>query len=264
MRTLTLSTAILFILAACSGGAGSAAPSPASSPSAGIVDAVGDWRLVEGSDGGAAIPLVKGSDVTMTVSGSQVSGRSACNLYGGEIIVVDGEVRFGAMFMTEMACDEPIMASEAAFMAAMGKVRAARRDGERLTLTGAGVTLVFEWVEPPPTADIVDTTWVLDSIITGDAVSSVMGDPATLVLAADGALTGTTGCRSFTGRYTEANGEIRFVEFAMDQTDCDPGLAAQDSHVVSVLGDGFRATVEGQRLTLSSTGNIGLGYTVAP
>lgn len=263
MRTFAaLSFTLLFILAACSGGAGSPAPSP--SPSAGIVDAIGDWRLVEGSDGGVAIPLIKGSDITMTVAGSQVSGRSACNHYGGEITVVNGQVRFGMMSMTEMACDEPVMASEAAFIAAMAKVRAASRDGDRLSLTGPGVTLVFEWVEPLPTADIVDTTWVLDSIIAGDAVSTVMGDPATLVLAADGSLKGSTGCRSFTGRYTKANGEILFTDFAMDQTTCDPGLAAQDSHVVSVLGDGFRFTVEGQRLTINSTGNIGLGYTVAP
>jgi heat shock protein HslJ len=100
-------------------------------------------------------------------------------------------------------------------------------------------------------------------LITGEAVSSVVGDPATLALAPDGSLTGGTGCRTFTGHWREANGEILFNEFGMDEGECDPALAAQDNHVVGVLGDGFRAAVEGQRLTLTSTGNLGLGYLTA-
>lgn len=228
-----------------------------------MVDATGDWRLVSGSDGGVAIPLVDGHDVTMTVAGTQISGRSACNLYGGEMVVVDGEVRFEQTSMTAMACEEPVMAAEAAYLAAMAKVRGAVRTGDRLTLTGPGIELVFERLEPPPTAAIVGTTWLLDALITGDAVASVMGDPATLRLDADGSFTGSTGCRTFSGRYTVANGEILFTDFAMDGTECAADLAAQDGHVVSVLGDGFRASVEDQRLTLTATGNEGLGYVVA-
>lgn len=261
MRSVAgLLAALLLLLAACGGTTGNRTPSPSPSGGTGMVDAIGDWRLVEGEDAGVAIPLVEGHDVTMTVAGSRVSGRSACNQYGGEIVVEGGQVRFGATSMTEMACEEPVMASESAFHVAMAKIRAAHREGDRLTLSGDGVRLVFAWVEPPPTAEIVGTTWRLDSLITGEVVSSVMGDPATLVLAADGSLTGGTGCRTFTGRWTEANGEILFNELSMDQGECDPALAAQDDHVVGVLGDGFRAAVDGQRLTLTSTGNLGLGY----
>lgn len=256
MRTIFALVVTGLLLAAC-GGTGS---SPTPSGGSGTVDAAGDWRLVEGADGGVAVPLVAGHDITMSVVGSQISGRSACNHYGGEIVVEDGQIMFGAMSMTEMACEEPVMASESAFHAALAKVRAASRDGDRLTLIGQGVTLVFAWVEPPPTAEIVGTTWILDSLIAGEAVSSVMGDRATLVLAAGGTLSGGTGCRTFTGRWTEANGEILFTAFAMDQVECESALAAQDSHVVTVLGDGFRAAVEGRRLTLTGTGNVGLGY----
>jgi heat shock protein HslJ len=228
-----------------------------------MVDAVGDWQLTRGTVDGIDIPLVAESPVTMTVEGSRVSGRAACNQYGGEMVVADGEVSFGALMQTEMACEEPLMSIESAFLGAMSRVRAAALDGDALTLRGPGVELAFERLEPPPTADIVGTDWLLDTIITGDAVSTIMGDPATLRLEADGTVTGSTGCRTFQGRYTEANAEILFTDFAMDQTECPADLSSQDDHVVTVLGDGFRAAVDGQRLTLTSTGGLGLSYVVA-
>jgi heat shock protein HslJ len=269
-RLATLFLGLTLLLAACGGAASSgspapgstADPNPSSSPGggSGTIDGTGDWRLVSGTNAGAPIPLVPGSDITMTVDGSQISGRSACNQYGGEIIVANGQVQFGPLFMTEMACEEPVMASEAAYHAALAGVRAATRDGDTLTLSGEGVELIYERLAPPPVADIVGTVWVLESLITADAVSSVMGEPALLVLDPNGSFTGSTGCRSFTGRYTIANAEIMFTEFAMDQTTCSPELASQDSHVTSVLGDGFRAEVDGDRLTIAGTGNEGLGY----
>lgn len=260
-RAPALSLLLLGAIAVISACGTPTTPSPSAPPVAGMVDATGDWRLVEGTSGGAPIPLVAGSDITMSVAGSQISGRAACNQYGGETVVVDGVVRFGLLSMTAMACDDPVMAAEAAFVGALDDVRAATLEGDRLTLAGDGVSLDFERLAPPPTAEIVGTTWVLDTLFTADAASSVMGERATLRLEDDGSLSGSTGCRSFTGRWTEANGEIVFTDYAMDQTECDPALADQDGHVVTVLGDGFRATVDGQRLTLSAQGNVGLGYT---
>lgn len=248
--------AALLVIAACGGPAASPAPSGGN----GMVDATGDWRLVEGVDGGVAIPLVEGADITLMVEGSQVSGRAACNQYGGEIIVDGGQVRFGPMSMTEMACDEPVMASEAAYLAALGKVGAAAIDGDRLTLSGPDVELIFERLQPPPAAALVGTTWVLDSLITGDAVSSVMGDPATLQLGADGLVSGSTGCRTVTGRYEVRDGLLVLTELGIPDLPCDPMVAGQDDQVVTVLGSGPVVTIDGQRLTLMGRSGQGLGY----
>ncbi len=118
-----------------------------------MVDATGDWRLVSGTNAGAAIPLLPGVEITLSVEGSHVSGRSACNQYGGDVVVEGGVIRFGPMAMTEMACEEPAMTAEAAYAAALGNVRAAARDGDRLTLSGPGVELVYERVEAGPGTD---------------------------------------------------------------------------------------------------------------
>lgn len=260
---LLLGLALIALIAAACGGSASS-PSPSPSGGTGMVDATGDWQLTRGTNAGVAIPVGDDVVITLTVAGSKVSGRAACNMYGGDIVVVAGQIQFGAMFMTEMACQEPAMSAESAYLAALGKVRAATRDGDVLTLIGPGVDLEFERLVPPPPAALLGTTWTLDSIITGDSVSSVMGDPATLVLGADGSVNGSTGCQGFTARSTESNGVLRLSDLAGDGAPCAAELSAQDAVVLAILGSELRATIDGQRLTLTGPDGRGLGYIASP
>jgi heat shock protein HslJ len=233
---------------------------PGPSPSAAEpVDLTGDWQLASGTVDEAPFPVVEEAPITLSVEGREIGGRAACNHYGGELVVDGSGSRLEISSMTEMACEDPVMAAEAAYLAALPRARAAALDGDRLTLTGAGVELVFERLAPPPLAELVGTDWVLDSLVVGDAVSSVAGERATLRLDADGSFHGGTGCRTFSGRWVAASGVISPTDLAMDQTECEPALADQDSHVVSVL-EGFRATVDGQTLTLTGQGGDGLIY----
>jgi len=225
----------------------------------GIIDATGDWQLSSGMVDGVRFPVVADAPITMTVQGAQISGRSACNHYGGEIVVEGGSVRFGLMSMTEMACQEPVMTAEAAYFAALARIVGVSRDGDRLVLAGPGVQLDFDRLPPVPIAELVGADWVLESIAKGDVVSSVAGQPATLRLDSDGTFVGSTGCRTFSGRWVTANGGISPTDFGMDQTECPPDLAAQDGHISSVL-EGFRASVDGRTLTLTGNGGDGLVY----
>ena len=43
-----------------------------------------------------------------------------------------------------MACEEPIMTLEGAYLAGLAKIDAARMDGDALVLTGPGTELRFE------------------------------------------------------------------------------------------------------------------------
>jgi heat shock protein HslJ len=86
-----------------------------------------------------------------------------------------------------------------------------------------------------------------------------MGERATLELYTDGSMLGSTGCRSLHGRYEVVGAEVSMVEMAADG-ECLAALQGQDAQVVSVLGDGFRAAIDGDRLTLTSAGSLGLVY----
>ncbi len=119
----------------------------------------------------------------------------------------------------------------------------------------------------------VDTTWTLESLVSGDTVQSVHGQPATLVLLSDGTVTAGTGCRALSGRWVQSGAELLLPELAADG-DCPADLEGQDNHVVSVLGDGFHvvsvlgdgftAQVDGNVLTVTSMGDKGLVYRAGP
>jgi heat shock protein HslJ len=219
----------------------------------------GSWRLERGTHGGQPIPIVPGADITLTIDGDTVGGTSACNHYGGEIRRDGSGLTFGSMMMTEMGCDGPVMASESAYHAALAAVSRVARDGDRLSLSGDDVELVFRLVPPIADAPLLGPTWILDSIITGDAVSSVMGEPATLELLDDGTLTGTTGCRTFDARYTVSGGTVSVMELINDDRGCPDELVTQDEHVLDVIARGFSFAIDGERLTLTDGAN-GLGY----
>jgi heat shock protein HslJ len=261
MRKLLLLVAIVAIgSVACDSTTPSVTPvvapsvTPSDGPNTPPDDMTGEWQLEHGKVDGAAVPIVKGSDITMSVHVPSITGKSACNSWSGRLSVVGGEIHVTDVISTAMACADDVMASEQAFMRAIGLVRTAQRDGDRLTLRGADVELVFSNLAAAPSADLVGTTWRLESLSSGDTAVSPVGDPVILVLDAGGTFSGSTGCRQFTGSWTEGTGQIVVTTMTM-YGECAPDRADQDGRVVDVLGDGFGAQVEGDRLTLTAHGS---------
>lgn len=152
------------------------------------------------------------------------------------------------------------MAAEAAYTAALNGVESIGGDDGELVLSGPSVELRFAAIAPPPTAEVVDTVWVLETLFVGDVASSPLGDPATLELHSDGTFTGSTGCRSFSGDWHEQGEQIVAPSWGMDGSECPADLTQQDGHVVSVIGDGFVPTVVEDLLTLADPGGVGLVY----
>lgn len=224
----------------------------------------GDWGLQAGTNQGQPVPIVAGSPINLKIDGTQAGGTAACNRYGGKIRVSGDDVSFSEMAQTEMACiDDRIMASEAAYMSALQKATTADRSGNAMVLSGPGVELRFALIPPAANADLVGTTWVLDSLISGDAVSSTVGERATLQFNADGTFSASTGCRDVTGRYTVEGNRVRATLDPYDTFACGNGLGDQDNHVLKVISDGFSVTIQGESLTLIA-GDKGLGYRASP
>jgi heat shock protein HslJ len=140
-RLLAAAFAAIVVLVTACGGA--TVPSAPSVPPAALEPA-GEWLLTAGTVDGQQLNLVADAPVTLVVEGSNVSGRSACNQYFGQFAVVDGHVSLGGLGGTEMACEEPIMTLEGAYLAGLAKIDAARLDGDALVLTGPGTELHFE------------------------------------------------------------------------------------------------------------------------
>ena len=213
----------------------------------------GSWILASGA------PTVDGFPISLTLEGQQFSGRAACNQYGGTIAVSGSDWRLTEMFMTEMGCETEVMRAEQAFITALRNVSTWSIVDGALTLEGPDQPLVFTPAPQIPTDELIGTTWILETILDGDTATTPVGDPATLFLDADGTVTGSTGCRDLVGTWVDTDAQIFFPDFAADG-ECSPDVADQDGIVVTVLGDGFRPTIEGDLLTITSMGDQGLVY----
>lgn len=218
-----------------------------------------EWLLQAGTNQGQAILIPAGSKITLKIDGDQAGGSAACNLYGGTIQVSGSSIAISALSMTEMACQEPVMASESAYLAALPRATTAERDGNSLVLTGPDVELRFALIPPVANANLAGTTWILESLITGEAVSSTVGERVTLELSGDGRIAASTGCRNVTGTYAVADGQVQVSLDPYDAIGCAEELGTQDAHILEVLSNGFGITIEGDRLTVTA-GDKGIGY----
>jgi heat shock protein HslJ len=237
------------------GGACAAPDEPTADP-AGI-----PWELESGTIDGTEVTLVDSHPVTLALTDEEIGGTAACNGYGATVTVSGSTIEIGELASTAMACaPDEVMDSETQYLEALARVEEFTSTADRLTLTGEGVELSFIALPQVRIADLTGTVWVLESLVDGDSVSTVAGDRATLELFTDGSMLGSTGCRNLHGGYIVSGAEVVMTEMAAEG-ECAADLQRQDSHVVTVLGDGFRASVDGQTLTLTSVGDLGLGYT---
>jgi heat shock protein HslJ len=245
------------LLAAC-GSVSSGTPDSASTRA----DLEGSWHLVSGRDTEGRLPRFAGRQITLVVDSRGAGGLSACNHYGVTLTVDDDKVDFTGAYGTEMACEPEVMTLEQRYLAALDAVERAERAGGELTLSGPGATLRFELDEPVRDSALVGTTWLLESLVQGDGVSSTLPG-GELRFHENGSFTGTSGCRPVRGRYELVDDTVTVGEFAADPAEagaCPPQEEAQHSHVCDVLDDGFRAEIEGDRLTLTSKQGLGLQF----
>ncbi|QZP07621.1 META and DUF4377 domain-containing protein [Caenibius sp. WL] len=125
-------------------------------PSAGPVKAVSSlaaqhWDLVEWS--GGDVPQGQPLRLDFDKSG-RFSSSTGCNRVGGAFKVTGSKLRFGdgkgGLVRTQMACPEPAMSVEHAYVDSLAQVTRYRISGDRLVLrTAKGTTLTYRAAHKP-------------------------------------------------------------------------------------------------------------------
>ena len=265
LRLIPMLVIVAIFIGACgtevpasSDGTGNAEP-----PSLDAID--GDWLLVDATIDGNDLELNDLYDVTMNVAGSDIGGRAACNSYFGTAEINGNAFSVAGVGQTEMGCEAPIMELESAYVQALVRVSSASRSGDSLQLSGESITMSYKIIPPVPTAELVATNWLLDTLIQGEAASSTSSnaEDAILLLNADGTFVGGTGCRTISGDYVVSGGTLQFTSWGADG-ECSSELEQQDNDVISVLEDRLSVEINGDRLTLMASGGEGLSYTSQP
>jgi heat shock protein HslJ len=194
--------------------------------------------------------------VDLVFSAGEIAGQSACNRYGGPYEVDGSSISFGDLFSTNMACEQPLMDIESAYLTALGNVDAYEVSAEELVLTGGDVRLAFDAEAAQEPLRLDGTAWSLEAIGTGvDAVSSpIAGTQVTLELQDDGSASGSGGCNQFNTSFETDGATISFGPVGSTQIACELDVMDQETAVLGALESAATFEIVGDLLTLSDAG----------
>lgn len=244
LTALLLAAALIILGCSASGGAASPAPSPGSLDGRTFLS-----TNVQGRD------LVPGSTVRMTFgSGGQLGISAGCNHMSGGYTIVDGRLTTGQMAMTEMACAEPLMAQDTWVAAFVGGA-ALTLAGDTLTLKNGDVTMTLtDRVVADPDRPLEGTRWVVDGIVTGDAVSSVpMGVIAALTIS-NGKMHVEAGCNTGAAAVTVTDTTLTIGPLALTKRACAADAMAVERAVTAVLMGTVGYAIEADVLKVTAPG----------
>ena len=213
------------------------------------------------TDGGADKALVANTKLRLTFSADgNVGGYAGCNHISGTYRVDGGRLLAGNLGTTEMGCPPELMAQDEWYGALLGANPTISLTGNNLVIEAGSVRVSFldrEVAEPD--AKLVGPTWTVESIITGDAVSSIPGDAvATLVFREDGSLEVNAGCNRGGGTWATVAGGIEVGPLMLTKMACQKDPATLESAVLTVLEAGtISAQIDSSLMTLMA-GNQGL------
>ncbi|WP_122262887.1 META domain-containing protein [Ornithinimicrobium cerasi] len=251
MRILVVVALVGLLVTACGAGAGPGGPS-----------VEGRTYLSTGvTEDGGTRELVPGSRVQVSFVDGRVSASAGCNSMSGAYRLVDGTLVVEPMAMTEMGCPEELMSQDAWLADLLTAEPALAVDGDTLTLTTASTVLTLLDRElADPDRPLVGTTWLVDSLITGETVSSAPGGAeASLTLAEDGSAQVMAGCNRGRGSWAQGEGTLTVSALALTRMACPGDRGELERAVLAVLEAGeLGVEITADRLTLTA-GDLGLG-----
>jgi heat shock protein HslJ len=244
-------------LSACGSGA---SPTPTPAPTQPEVLAGRTFLSVAITDGGADRPLVQGTRIRLDLRETDLTASAGCNTMGGQYRIDGGRLIVDQLATTDMGCPAALGAQDTWLAELLGSQPTIALDGNDLTLTSGSIILRMQdrRVAEPDRA-LVGPLWTVDSIISGDAVSSIPnGATATIMFASDGTLTVFTGCNQGGATWTQAAGAIEVRDLVLTKKACAGSGRPLEAAVVAVLRAGtVGVTIEADVLTLQA-GSSGL------
>lgn len=200
-------------------------------------------------------PLLPTTAITAEFSeDGQVAGSSGCNNYSAAYVVDGDTITFNMSpaAMTLMACPQPIMNQETAYMTALETAVTYAIDADELSLFDAesNPIVIYEAVSQ----DLADSAWEVISYNNGkEAVVSVILD-TTIDLNFDnnGQLFGFAGCNHYAAPYAAADGSFSLGQSIKTDVVCsDPaGIMEQEDQYLAALATAATYTIDGDTMNM--------------
>jgi heat shock protein HslJ len=192
---------------------------------------------------------------TLRFEGGRAVGSDGCNRYSTTYSSATGQLRFGAKTVaTLMACAPMAEAVATRFGAVLYDTASYQTRYDTLTLLGAAGQPLARLQEQPNL--VAGSAWQVTGVNNGrQAVVSVLtGTQLTLVFGADGRLSGSAGCNTYSASYSADGRGIRIAAPAATRKACaqPDGVMAQEAAFLAALPTAATQLREGDWLELRS------------
>lgn len=250
------------LISACAGGGGAAAPAPSGEPPGGPGRQGLEGRTFL-STGAIGRTLAPDSVVRLSFGAGQIGASGGCNSMGGPYAIDGDRLVVQQLAMTEMACEPALMVQDQ-WLAGLLDGATIALAGDTLTVTkdGVGLTLLDREVADPD-RPLVGTRWVVDGLVSADAVSSVPVGVTAALTFAPGWVDVEAGCNQGGGAVTVTDATLTFGPIALTKMACEGGAMEVERTVLAVLSGEVGYDVDAGTLTLDA-GAAGLILRAAP
>jgi heat shock protein HslJ len=196
--------------------------------------------------------------VQVSFDAGSVSARAECNTFGGNATIEDGVLLVTDMGGTEMGCDEERHAYDEWLVAFLTSSPTITLDGATLTLTSGEDSLVLTDREiADPDRPLIATEWVVDGIVSGDAVSSVPQGVEASLHFTEHRVEGSV-CNSFGAGVTIESGRIEVGGVTTTDMACEDDVMSVETAVFATLDGAVDYEIEAAILRLTGPDGHGL------
>ncbi len=223
------------------------------------------WQLrsYRGSDGESRPPLEGSVPTARFRAGRIITGATGCNTFTAGYTYDAGDMTVSQPAASRMACPQPQMEQDAAYLAALHRVAHFTLSDDTLTLTDVrGVALLTYQREPPPV--LAGTTWRMTGYndAKGGFAPALGNVTVSATFGSDGRLTGSAGCNEYRGKFTQTGDTLAIGPLIlMTRKACAPETLAQERAYLIALRSATRAELNGDQLLLARSGDTrAVGY----
>jgi heat shock protein HslJ len=222
-RWIAALVALVALVAACTGGSGTGGQLEGNT-----------WVLRSYLTDGALTLVPDGEYANAEFDAGRVSGDGGCNRYtavyrsGGRTLLISQAAS------TLMACADPSMTFETAYLDLLQQSRFYTARQDTLTIFGADGSTLLVFDEAP--ANPLLGRWVVDSYSNGPgAVVAVLPGTELDVVFGIGNVSGNSGCNTFAGTYGTNGNVVRVGQLATTRKACPDDIMAQETAFLAAL-----------------------------
>lgn len=209
-----------------------------------------NWVLSSFGPAAAPVAVQPGTTVTAVFAPDGVAGNAGCNQYSGPFTYDNANITFSPLITTKVACDQPIMDQETAYLTALQSATSYAINNGQLQITYPEGVLTFNaGTSTAPTAAVptavtnTDATlgglggvaWKLASFGPTAAPIAVLPNAPINVDFTQQGVSGSSGCNQYSGTFTYDNGILTFSPLVSTQMACDQAVMDQEAAYLKAL-----------------------------